>query len=297
MPRTSMKPPPFEYHAPRSVEEAVALKGRYGEDAVILAGGQSLIPLLALRLASPSVVIDLGRVPGLDHVRDEDGWVALGAMVRHRTVEHLPRLSSRLPAVADAVPLIGHPAIRNRGTVGGSMAHADPAAEWPTLALALDATIEATGTGGPRHIDASAFFVTYLTNALAPDEVVTEVRLRMPGHRVGSAFVEQSRRHGDFALVGVAAVLALDEDGIVSDARVVVMGVGAIPARIDDAEAALRGRPSTDDHLREAGRLCREAIDPPGDIHGSPEYRKHIVGVVARRALFLARDRVERGAG
>jgi carbon-monoxide dehydrogenase medium subunit len=273
------------------VEEAVALKAENGDDALILAGGQSLIPLLALRLASPSMLIDLNRVSELEYAREEKGWLVVGAMARHRAIEESSTLLARHPILADALPLIGHRAIRNRGTVGGSIAHADPAAEWPAIALALDATVEAIGPQGTRTIDAGEFFLTYLTNTLQPDEIVREVRFRLPENRVGSAFVEHSRRHGDFALAGVGAVLAFDRKELVSVARIALLGMAATPVRATRAEMGLQGEEPTDARIEAAAAACRGSVDPNGDIHGSAEYRRHLVGVLAGRALRWARER------
>lgn len=256
----------------------------------MLAGGQSLVPLLALRLASPSMLIDLNRVTGLEYVREEKGWFAVGAMTRHRAVETLG-VAERLPLLADSLPLIGHRAIRNRGTVGGSVAHADPAAEWPALALALDASVEVAGPRGNRSIDAGAFFLTYFTNALEPDEIVREIRFRLPEKRVGSSFVEHARRYGDYALAGVAAVLAFDRKDRVSAARIALLGMGGTPVRATEAEVGLQGETVTDEQIDAAAAVCRQSVDPAGDIHGSADYRGHLVGVLAGRALRLARTR------
>ena len=257
---------------------------------MLLAGGQSLIPLLALRLAGPSMLIDLNRVPDIDYVREEKGWLAVGAMTRHRTVED-SEVAGRLPLLRDALPLIGHRAIRNRGTVGGSIAHADPAAEWPALALALDATVEAVGPRGSRTVEAGEFFLTYLTNGLEADEIVREVRFRLPEKRVGSAFVEHARRYGDFALGGVAAVLSFDRKDRVAAARIALLGMAGTPVRVTEAEVGLQGEAATDGAIEAAAATCRDRVDPAGDIHGSAEYRRHLAGVLAVRALRLARER------
>jgi len=286
-----MKPPPFEYAAPDTLEEAVALKADRGDEAVVLAGGQSLIPLLALRLANPSMLIDLNRVRELEYVREEKEWLVVGAMTRHRAVEESANLLERLPILADALPLIGHRAIRNRGTVGGSIAHADPAAEWPALVLALDGAVEAIGPRGARIVDAGEFFLTYFTNALQPEEILREVRLRLPKTRVGSAFVEYARRYGDFGLAGVAAVLAFDRKERVSAASIALLGLAETPVRATEAEVGLQGEVPTDERIEAAAAVCRGSVDPAGDIHGSPEYRRHLVGVLAGRALRLARER------
>lgn len=289
-----MKLPPFAYAAPDTFEEAVALKASEGDEALVLAGGQSLIPLLALRLASPSLLVDLNRVDDLEYVREEDGSLHVGAMTRHRTVEDDGDLLSRLPILADALPLIGHRAIRNRGTVGGSIAHADPAAEWPALALTLDATIEAVGPGGSRTVEAGGFFLAPFTNGLGSDEILREVRFRLPERDAGSAFIEHARRYGDFALVGVAAVVGVDGDSRVSSARIALLGVGWTPVRATEAERQLEGQPLTDELIDEAAHACREAVDPPNSVHGSSAYRRHLVETLVGRALRLAGERAGR---
>ena len=273
------------------MEEAVALKAEAGDDALVLAGGQSLIPLLALRLASPALLVDLNRIEGLASIRREDGWLSVGAMTRHRDVEEVGDLGEEIPILVDAVPLIGHRAIRNRGTVGGSIAHADPAAEWPGLALALDATVEAVGSRGTRSIAAEEFFLAPFTNALEPDELVREIRFRVPGPGSGTAFVEHSRRHGDFALVGAAAVVHVANDGKVSSARISLIGIGGTAVRAPDGERVLEGGSLTDADVEAAAAACRATVDPPSSVHGSSAYRRHLVGVMVGRALRLARDR------
>jgi carbon-monoxide dehydrogenase medium subunit len=286
-----VKPAPFAYAAPETLEEAVTLKAAEGEEALVLAGGQSLIPLLALRLASPTLLVDLNRVDGLASIRHEGGWLNLGAMTRHRDVEEAGALGGQAPILADALPLIGHRAIRNRGTVGGSIAHADPAAEWPGLALALDATIEAIGPRGSRSITAEDFFLAPFTNALQADELVHEIRFRLPGPDSGSAFVEQSRRHGDFALVGAAAVIDFGADGRVMGARVSLIGVGGTAIRARAVEQALEGGSLSGADIEAAAAACRAAVDPPSSVHASSAYRRHLVGVLVGRALRLARER------
>ena len=283
-----MKLPRFDYVAPRTFEEAVSLKAEHGDEALLLAGGQSLIPLLALRFASPSVLVDLNRVDELAYLREDEGWVHVGAMARQSAVEESAGLLERLPVLADALPLIGHRTIRNRGTVGGSIAHADPAAEWPALALALGASMEVRGPNGPRTLEAVEFFHGPMTNALGPDEVLGEVRFRLPEPGTGSAFVEHARRYGDFALAGTATMVGIGGDGLVSTARIALLGVGGTPVRAMEAERQLEGQPLNDASIGAAAATCRETAQPPSDIHGSSEYRHHLVGVLVGRALRLA---------
>jgi carbon-monoxide dehydrogenase medium subunit len=291
-----MKPAAFRYLAPRSLEEAVGLLAEHGDEAKVIAGGQSLVPMMAFRLATPAALIDLNGVPELDHLRDDGDGLALGAMTRHRAVQDLPGLRDRCAMMAEGVDLIGHAAIRNRGTVGGSVAHADPAAEWPALILALDGEVDAVGPGGSRTVPAADLFDTYFTTALAPDEILTEVRIRLPGDAasegsVGSCFVEFARRHGDFAVAGAGALLGLAADGSVHDARVVLIGVRDTPVRGHASEALLLGTHPTDDVLAEAAQAVAGEIDPVSDLHGSAEYRRHLATVLLRRALTTARDR------
>jgi carbon-monoxide dehydrogenase medium subunit len=257
----------------------------------VLAGGQSLIPLLALRLASPTLLVDLNRIEGLATIRREESWLSVGAMTRHRDVEEAGELGEQVLIFSDALPLIGHRAIRNRGTVGGSIAHADPAAEWPGLALALDATVEAVGPRGARSIAAEDFFLAPFTNALEPDELVREIRFRLPGPGSGTAFVEHSRRHGDFALVGAAAVVRVGTDGTVSSARISLIGIGGTAVRAPEGERVLEGGSLSDADVEAAAAACRATVDPPRSVHGSSAYSRHLVGVLVGRALRLARDR------
>ncbi len=286
-----MKLGSFDYFAPSTLQEAVSLLADYGEDAKVLAGGQSLIPLLAMRLANPEVVIDLNGIGALSYLDDRGGELRIGALARHREIEQIHDLQRRCPVVHDAVHHIGHVSIRNRGTVVGSMAHADPAAEWPALSLALGAEIEVRGPRGTRTIGADSFFLGYLTTAIEADEIVTEVRLPLPQGRVGSSFVELARRFGDFALIGVASVLRLTGEGTVEDARIVVIGAAGTPLRIAEAEKALVGRQPEAEAFAEAARQVHERLEPPSDLHGSADYRKTVGEVLTRRGLAIAAER------
>jgi carbon-monoxide dehydrogenase medium subunit len=285
-----VKPPPFEYFQPTSLDEAVALRAEH-EDSAVLAGGQSLLPLLSLRLAHPEVVIDLGRVPELVGISEWDGGVAVRAMTRQRAAERSELVQARVPLVSRALAHVGHVTIRNRGTVGGSLAHADPHAELPAAALALDAELVARGPSGERTIAASEFFHGFLTTALEPDELLVEVRFPGMPPRSGAAFVEIARRHGDFALVGAAAVVALGGDGAIADARLVFIGVGGAAVRATDAEAQLVGRPATLESFAEAAEAASGGLEPPSDLHASADYRRRVARVVARRALEEATPR------
>lgn len=289
-----MKPAPFEYFDPPTVAEAIALLKEHGGDAKVLAGGQSLMPLLNMRLARPQVVIDLNRVAGLDYIREENGWIAIGALTRQRAVERSELVRTRQPLLHAATRFIAHPQIRNRGTVGGSLAHADPAAEYPAVALALDAELVATGPGGVRVISASDFFVTYLTTALEPAEVLTEARVLVLPARTGWSFQEVSRRHGDFALAGVAATLTLDRGGVCSASRIALFGVASTPVRAREAEELLVGSKPDERLLAEAAQRAAAGLDAPlSDVHASEEYRRHLAKVLTHRALVEALVRAE----
>jgi len=291
-----VKPPPFGYVAATSVEEALDALAEHGDEAKLLAGGQSLVPLLAFRLAWPSVLVDLNGVDGLDGAALEDGTLVLGATARERTVERLPGLAERCRMIVEAIAHIGHVAIRNRGTVGGSLVHADPAAEWPALAVALDAELDATSKRGTRTIPAQEFFVSYFTTSLEPDEVLTRIRVPLPNGRSGSAFLELARRHGDFALAGVGAHVTLTADGTASDVRLGLIGVGDRPVRASGAEAALRGRIPDEEAVAEAAEAVAGEIEPTGDIHASADYRRHLATVLTRRAVTAAVERAGGGA-
>ena len=293
----AVKLPPFAYRAPESLEEALALLDEHGEDARVLAGGQSLVPLLALRLARPALLVDLGRVPGLAALRESDGGVALGPMVRERAAERSELVRRRAPLLNEAIQLIGHPAIRSRGTVGGSLAHADPAAELPAVAVALEAELVATSADrAERVIPAADFFRGYFTTALRPEEVLTEVRIppSMPG--TGVCFEEAVRRHGDFAMVGVAATVRLAA-GIIAEARLALTGVADAPVRPAEAEKGLVGALPDAASFEAAAAAATRQLAPPSDLHASSGYRRHVAGVLVRRALQTASRRAREATG
>jgi CO/xanthine dehydrogenase FAD-binding subunit len=286
-----MKPPKFDYTAPASLDEALAALADGGDEAKVLAGGQSLVPLLAFRFAQPSLLVDLNRVRELSYVREGgDGGLAIGAMTRTHELEVSPLVAGRWPLAAAAAPFVGHRQIRNRGTVGGSIAHADPAAELPAVALASGVTLVARSARGERAIPAADFFQTYFTTALEPDEILVEIRVPAPAPRTGTAFVEVSRRHGDFALVGAAASVTMNGGGCL-DARVVLVGVADRPVEVTAAGELLRGAPVTDASAREVGGEASAAIEPSSDLHASSAYRKQVAAVVTRRALLEAAGR------
>ncbi len=285
-----MKPARFDYYAPRTLDEAVELLSRYGEDAKILAGGQSLVPLLNFRLVRPKVLVDLNRVRELAYLRRENGVVAIGAMTRDVEVEEAEWLRQSCPLLVEAVRLVGHPAIRNRGTVGGSIAHADPAAELPAVLSALGGTVRVQGPRGAREIAAEGFFVTYLTTALEPGELVTEIRFPVMADGAGWAFEEAARRHGDFAIAGAATALTLDR-GRIAEIRLTLTGVGGTPQRAGTAEAVLVGAEPTAEAFRAAAGKVQQAVDPDSDVHASAEYRRHLAGLLTVRTLEHAAAR------
>jgi carbon-monoxide dehydrogenase medium subunit len=287
--------PAFCYHRPATVEEAVGLLGEYGPDAKVLAGGQSLVPLLALRLSHPDHLIDIGRVEGLGAIEVGPGGVTVGAGVRHAEVELSPLTGRAAPLMAAAMPHIGHRAIRNRGTVCGSLAHADPAAELPAVTLAVDAELVVRSTDGERSIPAADFFLGYLTSALEDTELLTAVRFPPWPARTGWSVQEISRRHGDYALVGLTAMLGLGEDGRVERAALSFFGAGATPVRVPEAEGVLIGEHPDPAVFAEAAEVVAKAIDPPGDNHATAAYRAHVAGVLTRRCLAEAVERARTG--
>lgn len=289
-----MKPPPFEYVAPRSLDEALAALARGGPDAKVLAGGQSLIPLLNFRLARPSLLVDLNRIPDLAYLTPRRGGLAIGAMTRQVTIERQSDLAQTQPLLEEAIGWVGHPAIRSRGTVGGSLAHADPAAELPAVAICLDAQLQVVGPRGQRQVAADAFFQGYLSTALQPDEILVETWLPQLPPGTGQAWLEFARRHGDFALVGVAASITVVDEAV-RDARIVLTGVGGKPVRAREAETLLLGR-RIDERAGAAADAARSAIEPDADLHASKEYRTHIAGVLTERAIRLAYERATRAA-
>ena len=284
-----MKPAAFEYFAPATVDEALALLHEHGDEAKILAGGQSLMPLMNLRLARPKVIVDINRISGLDGIAaSADGGLAIGALARQRAVEKSALVRERQPLLVAAMPLIGHFQIRNRGTIGGSIVHADPAAELPALSLLLNCEFLLARKGSARVIAAADFFLGYLTTAIEPGELLTEIRV--PKWRAGTAWGidEIARRKGDFALVGVAVRAELNGGGILHDVAIVMFGVGGKPQRIESAEAILKGRPIEPGVLRALSQAIADELEPDSDIHASSAYRKEVGGVLARRVLESA---------
>ena len=292
-----MKPAPFLYFRPATVEEAVALLAEHGDEAKPLAGGQSLIPAMNFRLARPGALVDLNWIAELSYVRSQRDGLVIGAMTRQRTVERSEEARRVAPLVSEAMPFVAHPQIRNRGTVGGSIAHADPAAELPAVMLALEARFRARSHAGERSIPAGEFFKGALETALGPDELLVEIALSRRPPRSGHAFMEVARRHGDYALVGVAAVVTLDPGGRCGAARIALVSVGDGPALATRAAALLVGAEPTAAAIRAAAdAAARQDIDPPADIHASAAYRRHLTAVLTRRALARAFERAKEAA-
>lgn len=283
-----MKPAPFEYVAAKSVEEALAALQQNIPDGRLLAGGQSLLPLLNLRLTKPKVLVDLNGISGLDGIREAAGDLAIGAMTRQSRVEHSPLVRAKCPIIAEAIRYIGHVAIRHRGTIGGSLVHADPAAELPAVALALDAKFEVTGKETDRIIPAEEFFTDYLSTALAPDEILRQIVFPVLRPSSGYALEELARRHGDFAVAGVVIIVDLDDAGKIAEARIALFGVAPTPVRARQSERFLVGREPSDNAMRDAAALLEDVLDPLEDIRASGAYRKHAAAILMARALRRA---------
>lgn len=286
-----MKASAFEYVRASSVDEAVAQLAELGDEAKVLAGGQSLVPLLNLRLANPAYLVDINRIGDLSFITNGSG-LRVGAVARHRDVERSELVARTNPLLSAAVKLVGHAAIRNRGTIGGSVAHADPAAELPTILVALDGEIEARSSRGARTIAAADFFDGFLTTTLQPDELLTEVRF--PGLPAGSGWSIQefSRRSGDFGVVTVAVTLTAGTGGQIGEARVAFGGVAGTAVRALTAEAALAGQTPSAELWKAAGREAAAGLDPPGDLHSTPEHRRHLAAALTERALVEAYGRM-----
>src|SRR5919199_1041918 len=280
-----MKPAPFEYAAPGIVQEALSLLEQHGDSGKVLAGGQSLGPLLNMRLASPEVLIDINRLSELSYLRHRDDHLEIGALARQRAIERSPVIEKKWPLLYEAAPYIGHATLRNRGTICGSIAHADPAAELPAIATALDAELRIRGPEGERTARPDEFFVSYMITNLEPEELLVEVRFSPPQPRTGTAWMEIARRHGDFALVGVAAVLTLHEDGTCSAARLVYTGVASVPFDAQEAAEQLVGEQPTEELFASAAEKAADSSEPGSDVHATAAYRRHLVRVLTRRAL------------
>lgn len=289
-----MYPARFEYHAPASVEEALAILERYGDEAKVLAGGQSLIPFMKLRFATPRALVDINRIPGLDSIDDSNGALRIGALVRHKACERSEALRGRFGVLGDAAPQISDPIVRNLGTVAGSLAHADPQGDWGSALMAAGAEVEATGSGGTRTIALDELFQGPFTTSLAPTEIVTSVHVPDPGPRAGGTYLKLERKVGDFATVGVAVHLSLD-NGTVGRAGIALTGVGPRNLRATAAEEALTGAALDDEAIAEAARLAAEAAEPRSDNRGSAEYKRSVVRVFTERGLRKAAETAQGG--
>jgi len=288
-----MIPAPFEYHAPKTLEEALRLVERHGDEAKLLAGGHSLLPLMKLRLAAPRYVIDIGRLRGMSYIREEDGRIAIGALTTHADIEQSALLAAKCLLLAETAAAIGDAQVRNRGTIGGSLAHADPAADYPAAILALDAELIAATTSGTRTIPAREFFVDMLTTQLHPGEILTQIRVAPRAPRSGAAYAKLHQPASGFALVGVAARVALSPGGKIAEAAVGVTGLGPKAFRAEAVERALIGKSPSEKLLADASRHAGEGVEVLSDLHASREYRREMAAVFARRALAAALARAQ----
>jgi carbon-monoxide dehydrogenase medium subunit len=290
----TMKPAPFKYIAVTSLEHALALKAEHGDGARFLAGGQSLIPAMNFRLARPAILIDINGIEAIAGVTF-NGTTRIGALTRYRALQRDPVFSSLVPLIGEALPHVAHPQIRNRGTIGGNLSHADPASELPAIALALRARLRVQAANHARWIEASCFFTGALTTDLRSDEMLTEIDLPSQRSRTGSCFMEIARRRGDFAIVGVAAQLTLGDRNECTDVRLVFCGVGETPVDASPAAGVLTGHAPTEKNLRDVAASVRKMVEPAGNVHATADYQRHIAGVLAERALQAAYQRVRDG--
>jgi CO/xanthine dehydrogenase FAD-binding subunit len=292
-----MKPAPFKYIAASSLDHALSLKAEYGDEARFLAGGQSLIPAMNFRLARPSVLIDINGLKdlaGVDQTSEEA--IRVGALARYRDLERNHVFLASCPLFADALPHIAHPQIRSRATIGGNLSHADPASELPALAVAMEGRMRLKSAAAEREVAASEFFQGLLTTDIRVDEMLVEIAFPAPTPRTGTCFMEVARRRGDFALAGVAAIVALDGEGRCAKVRLALCGVGEIPVDASEALSALVGQPCTDGALEAAAAEVQAMIAPSGNVHGTADYQRHIAGVLTQRALSVAHQRAGHGA-
>jgi len=287
-----MKPAPFEYHAPDSIEQAVELYSQYSGEAKILAGGQSLVPAMNFRVVQPSVLVDLNRVGELSYIREDKDVLRIGSMSRERHLEFDPLIPKWAPLLAEAVHFIAHPQIRNRGTIGGSIVNADPAAELPVLMVALNARLKAKNKSGERWIGAPDFFVGMFTTALELDEILVEIELPLSAPRTGWSFMEVAPRAGDYAMMGVAALVTVDEAGQCKGAKLVYLNAGEGPVEAKEAEKLLEGETLNDELIESAAsKASQEEINPFGNIHASSEFQRHLANVLTKKALKQALQR------
>jgi carbon-monoxide dehydrogenase medium subunit len=284
-----MKPAPFKYIAATSLQQALSLKAEHGDEAKFLAGGQSLMPAMNFRLAQPAILIDINQIEDLSGIRSVTGGGAhIGALTRYYQLERDAGMIRDCPLLGEALPHIAHPQIRNRGTIGGNLSHADPASELPAIAVALEAQFRIQTASGQRWVAAPEFFLGSLTTDLRSDEMLVGIELPSPKPRTGSCFMEIARRRGDFAIVGVAAMITLDEKGHCSRIRLAFCGVGETPVDASAAAAILVGQPVTEQAIREVASAIQPVIEPSGSVHATADYQRHIAGVLTERALTTA---------
>ncbi len=290
-----MIPPPFTYAAPTSLEEALALLQQHGPMAKILAGGHSLLPMMKLRLLEPEVLIDLRRVPGLDEIREENGYLHLGAMVREVELEEHPLIREKYPLLYETTRWIADPQVRNMGTVGGNLAHGDPGNDHPATMMAYDAQLVVVGPRGARVIPAREFFLDFYTTALEPDEILTAIRIPIPPPRSGGAYEKLERKVGDYATAAVAVQLSLAEDGTLSYVGIGLTNVAHVPLFAARSCAHLQGQPPTPERIDEAAQMASEDCNPRSDLRGSAEYKRAMVRELTRRAFRRALERAQGG--
>jgi len=289
-------PGAFDYHSPSTVEDAVALLSRFGDDAKILAGGHSLIPAMRFRLAAPEILIDINRLKGLEYIREEGGHLAIGALTREVALEESALVRERYPLLADTAEVIADPLVRNLATIGGNLAHADPANDHPATMLAYGASIVARGPEGERVIAIDDFFTGLFENSLGADEILTEIRVPAPGAGSGGAYLKIERKVGDYATSGVAVQITIS-GGVATAVRIGLTNVSAVPMRATDAEAVVSGKPLTEEVLEAAGQAAAAQCDPSGDLRGSVEYKRDLTRVLTKRTLRKAAERAQGGQG
>ncbi|MFQ5650536.1 MAG: FAD binding domain-containing protein [bacterium] len=291
-----MIPPSFEYFSPASLTEALSLLTKYGEEAKILSGGHSLIPMMKLRLAAPPYVIDIGQIDDLDHIKEENGYLSIGALTKEAALEASNLVAQNYPILLDTAKVIADPLVRNMATVGGNLAHGDPANDHPATMIALEAQVVVTGPGGSRTIPAEAFFVDLLTTQLRADEILTEVRIPTPPANSGGAYIKLERKVGDYAIAAVAAQVTLDADGTCKHVGIGLTNVGNVPIKARDAIDYLLGKKPDEAATKEAGKLAAAAADPTDDLRGTEEYKRSLVNTLTRRALNKAVARAKGGS-
>ena len=291
-----MIPRSFEYFSPRTLDEAIALLQKLGPDAKLLSGGQSLVPMMKLRLVSPEYIVDINRIPGLDYISESDGHLKIGALAREHQLESSETVKTKFPILADTAKVIADPLVRSQATVCGNLAHGDPANDHPATMLALGATIVATGPGGQRQIPIEDFFPGLFTTALEPEEILTEIRVPVPPPKSGGAYLKLERKVGDFATAGVAVQIELDDAGVCTRAGLGLTNVGMTPIKAKQAESFLTGKKLDDATIQEAAKLAASESQPMDDIRGSADYKRDLVRVLTVRALTRAQDRAKGGA-